>query len=149
MRRLVTDMRPRARWASALLLGAVVLLAAFMFVRQMKESVTTRDVIPVLRLSPQQLLLNWQSFPGRTVMIEYCTVRVLPDGELRCVLIDGAREAGYVELDRKTVEPATADWAAATCSGKAAARACTTRVTGVLRRGPDGRAFLEQAISER
>src|SRR4051812_36540431 len=114
--RLRPDKRPVLRWVSGLVLGIFLLLTTFLFMRQMQGSTTSRDIIPLLRLSPQQVLLNWQSFPGRMAVIEYCSIRALPDGSLRCVLIDGSREAGYVELDKKTIEPASGRWAAETCS---------------------------------
>lgn len=102
-----------------------------------------------LRMSGPQFILNWQSFPGREVLVERCTVTVSADGQVTCRVIEGADEMGQIVIDPETFDAASAEWAKRTCVGTRPPQACTTRVSGVIKRRSDGRPVLEEVKAER
>lgn len=103
---------------------------------------------PPLRLSGSQFLLNWQSFPGRRVVVEYCTIQVTMEDRVLCQVFAGASETGAILLGRETLDQKSAEWAKRTCASLTPLRVCSSRVTGVIRKGDDGRPVLEQASIE-
>src|SRR5215211_7151891 len=91
---------PMAAKLAAGVICVSVLLAALLAIQQLREPARpSASLVPPLRLTAQQMLLNWQSFPGRHVTIEFCTVRASAEGKFTCVILDGSREAGFVVLD--------------------------------------------------
>lgn len=131
------------------LVATAALVAFYIFQQLQSWGPQSSPDLPSLRLTGQQALLNWQSFPGRRVAVEFCTLGVSPEGRVICRILDGAREAGYIALDEETLDRATADWADSKCAAARAVRGCTVRVTGVLRKGRDGRPVLERALAHR
>jgi hypothetical protein len=129
--------------ATALIL--IVVYAVQQLGGERRQVPTTRP----LRLTAQQALLSWQSFPGRYVAIEYCTLQTAADGRLLCRIFDGSREAGFVLLERSSIDAKSAEWMIANCSTQPPSRDCTVRVSGTLRKGTDGRPVLEEASVDR
>jgi hypothetical protein len=138
-----------AKVAGAVILAAGALMAIFVFqqLRGLGGS-PEKSVVPPLRLTAQQMSLNWQSFPGRHVAVEFCSALLSGTDRFICRVFDGAREAGYLLLDPATIDPASANWIRANCTTAVSARACTVRATGTLRKGADGRPVLEGAKVE-
>lgn len=106
-----------------------------------------QGTVPPLRVSAQQLLLTWQSFPGRAVSAAFCTVRVRGDA-MTCTVIDGARPVGQIALDRETLDPASSEWAGRNCSTEEIRRTCSVRISGIVQKGADGRPLIERGTIE-
>jgi hypothetical protein len=106
------------------------------------NSVRTEAVRRPLRLTGKQFLSNWQSFPRRRVTIEYCTVQVGDDGQIRCHVLDGSKDAGFISVDRASLDPKSLSWAEANCATATLGRICTSRLSGTIQKGADGRPMI-------
>lgn len=129
-------------------IGVVVLFAAVDLRRPQPVPYGAVPTAP-LRLSGQQFVLNWQSFPDREVLVEYCTVQVTNDDQIACRVFDGGREMGAISFDPATLTATSAAWARQRCRTANPARECTVRVMGIVRKGSDGRPLLANAQIER
>lgn len=136
---------------ATLILGSIGVVGLYATVHILRPDEPPHAAAPIsrLRMSGPQFVLNWQSFPGREVVVEHCTILVAPNSEITCRVIDGAREMGAIGLDAATLSPADIDWARRTCATPGLSRSCSSRVVGVIRRGSDGRPILDQASIER
>ena len=150
-------MRPRSsrrRIWGRLLAGSVILAATAVIGsygdRWLRETGAAAPVAtsPRLRLSGKQFLLNWQSFAGREVLVEYCTIVASDASHVTCRVFDGQMEMGYVLLDVGTLDPASTAWARQTCATSRPTRNCTSKVSGTIRKGDDGRPVLDHAAIE-
>ena len=88
----------------------------------------------VVTMSGPQFLLNWQSFPGREVLVRFCTIRAVVTRGTSCLVFDGARRLGEIEIENETFDLESRTWADKNCTGVEPSVRCSIRLSGFLKK---------------
>lgn len=134
-------------WVGVFVFGSLVAVVVWGLISSddsqfSRSAVSTRTT---LRLSGSQLLFNWQSFSGREVVVEFCTVTVASGQGTSCLVFSGGQRLGEINIDAATFDPESSAWVAKTCQGRDPKATCSVRLSGTIRKADSGSPLLIRA----